>query len=81
MLDTLSDVTVTGLGDETLVGSVLGPGDGTLSGGDVVRYMLGRDVAIILFRVLMAYICLSPTANRDSGAGFLSNSIKSSNDW
>ena len=79
MLGTLRDGAVVDIGVEstlgygavvgicdgiTLVdGEVVGIGDAPL-GGDLVGVPVGRDVAIIPCRVLMAFICSSPPCKR-----------------
>ena len=53
MLGTLIDGTIMGPGDGTLdCGAVLGSGNGTLGGGNLVEYIVGRDVASIFCRFL-----------------------------
>ena len=82
VLGTLRDGAMVGIGDGTTLrdGAVVGIGEAPL-GGYLVGAMLGRDVASISCRVLMACIFPSPTANRDDGAGLLSASAKSSTAW
>ena len=80
-LGTLSDGAVTVPGYDTLSGDgVMGPGDGTLGCGNIVGYMVGRDVASIFCMVLMASICSYPTENGDAAAELLRASVKSSTD-
>ena len=92
----LGDVAVVGIGDGPNLrdgsaamifdgtplryGTVAGIGDGPF-GGNVVGATVGRDVASIPCRVLMACICSSPTANGDAGAGLLSAFARSSTAW
>ena len=71
-----------GLGDVTLSGgAVLGPVNGTLGCVDAVGDMVGRYVASIFCRILMAYIFSSPTANGVSGDGLWRTSVKYSTNW
>ena len=82
VLDTLRDCAVVGLGDGPTLrdGAVVGVGDAPL-GGNVVGALVGRDVASIPCRFLMAYIYSSPTKNGDSGSGLFSASTRSFNAW
>ena len=79
---TLGDITVVGIGDGTTLryGAVVDIGDGPL-GDNVVRALVGRDIASIPCRVLMACIFSYPTANGDAGDGLLSASARSYTDW
>ena len=61
-------------------GAVVGIGDAPL-GGNVVRVLVGSNVASIPCRVLMALIGSPPTVNGDAGAGLLSTSARSSTAW
>ena len=76
---TLDVDTVTGEGDGTLGdGAVMGPGNGTLCVGAVIVDIVGRDIASIFCRVLMAWNWLSPIDNGDAGSRFMIASVKSS---
>ena len=78
----LGDGAVTGPVDGTLgYGAVMGPGNGTLGVGSVIGAIVGRYVASILCRVLMACNCSPSIDNGNAGSRFMRSSVKSSTAW